>query len=100
MAASTELKSMGVIGCGQMGSGIAQLGSVAGLKVYLHDTDPNAIHRAVAPISDNIHHLVTKNQLPPSHGDELVRRLVLAEKLDDLKSIDIVVEAIVESEDV
>lgn len=100
MAASTELKSMGVIGCGQMGSGIAQLGSVSGLKVYLHDTDPSAIHRAVASISDNIRRLVTKNQLPPSHGDESVRRLILAEKLDDLKSVDIVIEAIVELEDV
>lgn len=57
------MKSMGVVGSGQMGSGIAQLGIVHGIDVWLIDSDPNALARASKSISSNIQRLVSKGLL-------------------------------------
>ena len=58
-----EMKSIGVVGSGQMGSGIAQLGAVHGLDVWLIDSDPLALSRAFKSISSSIQRLVSKAQL-------------------------------------
>ena len=58
-----EMKSIGVVGSGQMGSGIAQLGAVHGLDVWLIDSDPLALSRASKSISSSIQRLVSKAQL-------------------------------------
>ncbi|GAY64140.1 hypothetical protein CUMW_231300 [Citrus unshiu] len=73
-----KMKVMGVVGSGQMGSGIAQLGVMDGLDVWLVDTDPDAL----------------------AVGTDAPRRLRCTSNLKDLHSADIIVEAIVESEDV
>ena len=59
----TEIKAVGVVGSGQMGSGIAQLAAVHGLDVWLLDTDPAALSRATKSITTNIHRLISKGQL-------------------------------------
>lgn len=59
----TEIKVVGVVGSGQMGSGIAQLAAVHGLDVWLLDTDPAALSRATKSITSNIHRLISKGQL-------------------------------------
>jgi pyruvate/2-oxoglutarate dehydrogenase complex dihydrolipoamide dehydrogenase (E3) component len=59
----TEIKAVGVVGSGQMGSGIAQLAAVHGLDVWLLDTDPAALSRATKSITSNIHRLISKGQL-------------------------------------
>lgn len=58
-----ETKSMGVVGSGQMGSGIAQLGAVHGIDVWLMDSDPDALARASKSISSSIQRLVSKGLL-------------------------------------
>lgn len=58
-----EMKSMGVVGSGQMGSGIAQLGAVHGLDVWLIDSNPEALARSSKSISSSIQRLVSKGQL-------------------------------------
>lgn len=58
-----EIKTIGVVGSGQMGSGIAQLGAVHGLDVWLLDTDPGALSRATKSISASIHRMVSKGHL-------------------------------------
>lgn len=58
-----ELRTMGVIGGGQMGGGIAQLGIVNGLHVWLLDTDKQALDRAAKSISGNIQRLISKSYL-------------------------------------
>lgn len=57
------MKVMGVVGSGQMGSGIAQLGVMHGLDVWLVDTDPDALVRATKSISSSIQKFVSKGQL-------------------------------------
>ncbi|CAM8948727.1 unnamed protein product [Rhodiola kirilowii] len=98
MAKTTTI--VGVIGSGQMGSGIAQLAAVHGSEVYLLDSDPAALTRATKTISDSLSRFVSKGQLSQVVCDVALRRLKCTHNLEDLKDADFVIEAIVESEDV
>ncbi|KAG9154572.1 hypothetical protein Leryth_025560 [Lithospermum erythrorhizon] len=95
-----DIECVGVVGGGQMGSGIAQLAAVHGLHVWLLDSHPQALQKARDFISTNIHRLISKNHLSQAKGDETIGRLHFTSKLEDFHSVDIVIEAIVESEDV
>ncbi|KAL2523568.1 3-hydroxyacyl-CoA dehydrogenase family protein [Abeliophyllum distichum] len=95
-----EIKSVGVVGGGQMGSGIAQLAAVNGLDVWLHDSDSAALNKALKSISNNIQRLISRGKLNKEKGDDSLRRLRCALSLEDFHSVDIVIEAIVEFEDV
>jgi len=55
-----EMKSVGVVGAGQMGSGIAQLAATSGLDVWLMDADRDALSRATAAISSSVKRFVSK----------------------------------------
>lgn len=68
---------IGVVGGGQMGSGIAQLAAMHGIDVCLLDTDPQALVRATASISASINHLVSKGRL--SHVRNCYLRLIFRE---------------------
>ncbi|CAM8951852.1 unnamed protein product [Rhodiola kirilowii] len=98
MAKTTTV--VGVIGSGQMGSGIAQLAAVHGSEVYLLDSDPAALTRATKTISDSLSRFVSKGQLSQVVCDVALRRLKCTHNLEDLKDAYFVIEAIVESEDV
>ena len=63
MATASEIAAVGVIGAGQMGSGIAQLAAAAGCAVLLLDADSAALSRAVASISASLRRLAAKGQL-------------------------------------
>lgn len=63
MAEIKKFKTIGVVGSGQMGSGIAQLAATYGFDVCLLDTDPDALSRATKSISSSIQRLVSKGQL-------------------------------------
>jgi 3-hydroxybutyryl-CoA dehydrogenase len=78
MAIASEIAAVGVIGAGQMGSGIAQLAAAAGCAVLLLDADPAALSRAVASISASLRRLAAKGQLSQ------VRALTSQSTLPDL----------------
>jgi len=63
MATASEIAAVGVIGAGQMGSGIAQLAAAAGCAVLLLDAASAALSRAVASISASLRRLAAKGQL-------------------------------------
>ncbi|XP_078447778.1 3-hydroxyacyl-CoA dehydrogenase family protein [Wolffia australiana] len=94
-----KVKMVGVIGAGQMGSGIAQLAAMAGIDVSLQDTDQSALDRAGNAISDSLRRLVSKGQIPQSGALEALNHLRFTLKLEDLQNADVVIEAIVESEE-
>uniref|UniRef100_A0ACD5W0J2 Uncharacterized protein n=1 Tax=Avena sativa TaxID=4498 RepID=A0ACD5W0J2_AVESA len=98
--ATREIAAVGVIGAGQMGSGIAQLAAGAGCAVFLLDSDPAALSRAVASISSSLGRLVTKGQLSQTACDDSVKRIKCVSDVQELRGVDLVIEAIVESEDV
>ncbi|KAF3442027.1 hypothetical protein FNV43_RR15943 [Rhamnella rubrinervis] len=94
------IDSVGVVGSGQMGSGIAQLAAFHGLNVWLVDIDPDALSRAAKSISNSIHRLISKGHLSPDVHTKALGRLHYTSNLEELSTVDIVIEAIVESEDV
>ncbi|TXG66873.1 hypothetical protein EZV62_008148 [Acer yangbiense] len=95
-----EIKTLAVVGSGQMGSGIAQLGAMYGLDVWLVDTDSDALLRATNSISSSIQRFVSKSHLSQAAGSDALRRLKCTSNLEDLHSADVIIEAIVESENV
>ena len=58
-----EITTIGVVGAGQMGAGIAQLAAVNGLNVWLLDSDPNSLTRATKTIANSLQRLASKGQL-------------------------------------
>ncbi|KAK6134629.1 hypothetical protein DH2020_031639 [Rehmannia glutinosa] len=95
-----EIRSIGVVGGGQMGSGIAQLAAVNGFEIWLHDADSTALSNAHESISSRIQSIVSKGHLTKEKGAEALRNLRCTSNLEDFRSVDIVIEAIVESEEV
>ncbi|KAI4322959.1 hypothetical protein L6164_022604 [Bauhinia variegata] len=95
-----EIKIIGVLGSGQMGSGIAQIAAMHGIDVYLLDTDPQALSRATDSISASIRRLVSRGHLSQAAGTDAMRHLRCTSNLEELHQADFVIEAIVESEDV
>ena len=96
----SEIKSVGVIGAGTMGNGIAQVFATSGYSVKLHDASAAAIDRARATIDKSLGKFVEKGKLAAADKDAAIGRLSAAPALDDLAGVDYVVEAIFENAEV
>lgn len=95
-----DVKMIGVIGGGQMGSGIAQLTAMHGIDVCLLDVNSQALSTASSSISSSINRLVSKSQLSQSTASDALKRLRFTTNINDLSVADFIIEAIVESEEV
>src|SRR5688500_17492419 len=95
----TEIKTVGVVGAGQMGAGIAQVAAQAGLRVLLADVDPNAVERGVQKINKGLDRLVEKGALTSDDRSQTLSRITGGTKLAAFKEADFVIEAVVERED-
>jgi 3-hydroxybutyryl-CoA dehydrogenase len=93
------IKTVGVIGAGTMGNGIAQVFAQSGFTVKLHDASEAAISRAQATIEKGLAKFVDKGKLSAADRDAALGRLTAAPTLDDLGGADYVVEAIFENLD-
>jgi 3-hydroxybutyryl-CoA dehydrogenase len=91
------VKTVGVIGAGTMGSGIAQVFAQAGYDVRLHDAAPAAVERARVTIEKSLAKFVEKGKLSAEARDGALSRIQGAPKLDAFSDVDYVVEAIVEN---
>jgi 3-hydroxybutyryl-CoA dehydrogenase len=89
-------ETIGVVGAGAMGAGIAQAALAAGLRVILHDSSGAALARARAEVRKRLARLAEKGQLTAQAAAEADGRLTLAEELAALAPAQIVIEAIVE----
>jgi 3-hydroxybutyryl-CoA dehydrogenase len=96
----THFKTVGVVGAGAMGRGIAQIAAQAGSLVRLHDTQPEALARACEDIHAQWARLQEKGRLEPAAVQACRDRLRPAGQLQDLGDCDLVIEAIVERLDV
>jgi 3-hydroxybutyryl-CoA dehydrogenase len=94
------IRTIGIIGAGQMGNGIAHVAAVAGFEVRLHDLAEDRIKAALATIDGNMARQVTKGAI----GDEIRRnamaKITAAPKLEGLADCDLVIEAATESEEI
>ncbi|MDU7589518.1 MAG: 3-hydroxyacyl-CoA dehydrogenase NAD-binding domain-containing protein, partial [Acidovorax sp.] len=92
----TVFTSIGIVGTGAMGRGIAQIAAQAGSTVYLYDTHGGAADAARTHIHQQWQRLVDKGRLDESLLPGLVQRLVPVTSLHDFAACELVVEAIVE----
>jgi 3-hydroxybutyryl-CoA dehydrogenase len=96
----TEIRKIGVIGAGTMGSGIAQVCAMAGYPVVMQDLSDAALDRARTSMQGSLARLVKKATLTQAQAAEATARIATATALDQLADCDIVIEAIVERLDV
>jgi 3-hydroxybutyryl-CoA dehydrogenase len=87
---------VGIVGAGAMGRGIAQVSIEGGLAVRLFDMQAGAAAQAGAFIKSMVERAVTKGTRSSAEASDILGRLTIAERLEDLGSCDLIVEAIVE----
>ena len=88
--------TVGIVGAGTMGHGIAQVAVAAGYRVVLADTAAAALERGVAQVGRGLGRLVEKGKLAAAERDAALARLRPAASLADLAAVDLAVEAVVE----
>jgi 3-hydroxybutyryl-CoA dehydrogenase len=91
-----EIRTIGVVGAGTMGHGIAQVAAQSGYEVILVDAAPAALARGQAQIGKGYERLVGKGKLSAEARDQALGRLKTAGDLAALAQADLVVEAVVE----
>src|SRR5467141_3922372 len=92
----TEIKRVGVLGCGLMGSGIAQVAATVGYDTIVRDVSKEFLDRGRAVIEKSLAKFVEKGKLQAADRDATLERLTFTTTVADLKGADIVIEAITE----
>ena len=93
------IEKVGVVGCGLMGSGIAQVAAAAGCQVTVREVSPQLVEKGLQSIEKNLGRLVEKGKLAAAERDQIRGCLRGTTNLEDLASTDFVIEAVVENED-
>ena len=88
---------IGIVGCGVMGRGIAQIAALAGATVWLNDTRTGAAESAKQALAGTVNMLVDKGKLQRDAGDGAISRLHAADLPEQLAGCHVVIEAIVEN---
>jgi 3-hydroxybutyryl-CoA dehydrogenase len=95
-----NIETVGVIGAGQMGAGIAEVAAQAGMIVSLTDVAEERINAALATINGHLSRQVAKGQMGEAERKAILDRIQVASTLDKLSECDLVVEAASENEEV
>ncbi|HXF39599.1 MAG TPA: 3-hydroxyacyl-CoA dehydrogenase NAD-binding domain-containing protein, partial [Blastocatellia bacterium] len=90
------IKSIGVVGAGTMGNGIAQAAARSGLDVILRDVTRDLLFRALGTIDKSLQRDVDKERLTVEAKQEIIARIKSTTAIGDFESVDFVVEAIYE----
>jgi 3-hydroxybutyryl-CoA dehydrogenase len=94
------IKKVGVIGAGQMGSGIAHVCALAGFDVKLNDVSPDRIKAGIATINGNLARQVRKKVISEDDRQAALKRIGAAEQYAAFEDCDVVIEAATEKEEV
>ena len=97
---SNAIKSVGVIGAGQMGAGIAHVAAAAGYDVSIYDISRERIDEGIATITGNLARQVSSGKMADDARKDALSKISPAETLKDLSDMDLVVEAATEEETV
>lgn len=92
----TEIKRVGVLGCGLMGSGIAQVCAAAGYATTVREVNEEFNAKGKGRIEGSLGKLVEKGKLAADVRDATLKRLTFTTTLKDLKNCDIIIEAVTE----
>jgi 3-hydroxybutyryl-CoA dehydrogenase len=95
-----EIRKIGVVGSGQMGSGIALVSAAAGFDVVMNDISLDRINAAIAKIDGNLSRLVERDAMTASDKAAAIARIKPAPAFKDLGDADLVIEAATENEEI
>ena len=95
-----DIKTVGVVGAGTMGSGIAQVFSQAGYHVIMQDLEQRFVERGVKSITKSLDRMVSREKITAAERDAVMGRISGTTSVEDFADADLVVEAAVEKEDI
>jgi len=93
-----EVKKIGVVGAGQMGSGIALVAAGSGFQVMLHDINADLVQRGMNTIALSLDREISKGRLSAGDRSIILERIRCSTSLNDLQPADFVIEAATENE--
>ncbi|MGD9774886.1 3-hydroxybutyryl-CoA dehydrogenase [Diaphorobacter sp.] len=91
------ISTVGIIGAGTMGNGIAQACAVSGISVVLVDISDAAVQKGLATVSGSLDRLIKKEKITQADKDAALSRIKTSTSYDDLKAAQIVIEAATEN---
>jgi 3-hydroxybutyryl-CoA dehydrogenase len=94
-----EVHTVGVIGAGQMGAGIAQVTAQAGIPVLMHDVSPEFCKRGFDGIRKNLDRMIQRGRFKPEERDRVLESIKTGTDIGMMKKADFVIEAVTENED-
>ena len=94
-----EIRNVGVVGCGLMGSGIAQVAAMAGFPTVVREVSTELLDKGLASIEKSLKKLAEKGSLSADQATKSSARLKPTLKLDDFADCDLVIEAVIENLD-
>jgi 3-hydroxybutyryl-CoA dehydrogenase len=92
-----QVGTIGVIGAGVMGNGIAQVAAMKGIDVILLDVNEKAVKKGIDAVEARLSRVVAKGQMSPAEKDAAVRRIKPTTVYDSLKAAEVIIEAATES---
>ena len=95
----TNITTVGIIGAGTMGNGIAQACAVSGINVVMVDISEAAVQKGWATVSGSLDRLVKKEKISAADKDAAMARIKVSTSYDDLKAGQLVIEAATENYD-
>ncbi len=94
-----EIRKVGVVGCGQMGSGIAEITARAGIPVVVREVSEELLEKGLGRIRKSLDRAVSKGKLEEAARDEALARISGTVELGDLADCDLVIEAVTEDKE-
>jgi len=99
-AMAHAIRKIGIVGAGQMGSGIAHVCALSGYHVLLNDIAADRITEGLATINGNLARQVSRQRISDEQRQAAIKRIMPATTLDELGDCDLVIEAATEKEEV
>ena len=93
------IQTVGIIGAGTMGNGIAQACAAAGIDALMQDINDAALERGLNTVSGSLDRLVKKGSIDDARKQEILSRIRTTTQPDDLAAVDLVIEAATENEE-
>jgi 3-hydroxybutyryl-CoA dehydrogenase len=95
-----HIRKIGIVGAGQMGSGIAHVSALAGFEVKLNDVSEDRVRAGIATINGNMARQVARKRITEEERQAALKRITPAETFDAFSDCDLVLEAAIEKEEV
>jgi 3-hydroxybutyryl-CoA dehydrogenase len=96
----TDIKTVGVVGAGQMGAGISHVCALAGYEVRLHDMDAARSEGALETVRANLNRQVAKGVVPQDAREAALSRIHIVGELSEVAAVDLLIEATTENEEI